>query len=130
MANNKDNTAEDSDILQHLSAAHLQYQMARERGPVAESRAGTSDQADSAKEVGLDWTHPQEASIQHHTPSTDLEPARKDEERSATQQLQSRAGVRAEEAGNQLDRTGQSSPEQSAMAKDRRWPMLRRERWA
>nr|KAG5710092.1 hypothetical protein BaRGS_030168 [Batillaria attramentaria] len=37
------------------------------------SRAGTSGQADPAEEVGLDWTHPQEASIQHHTPSPDME---------------------------------------------------------
>ena len=35
----------------------------------------TSGQADTMEEVGLDQTHPQEASIQHHTPSPDLEPA-------------------------------------------------------
>ena len=38
------------------------------------SGTGTSGQADTAEEVGLDRTHPQEASIQHHTPSPDLEP--------------------------------------------------------
>nr|KAG5686006.1 hypothetical protein BaRGS_021363 [Batillaria attramentaria] len=37
---------------------------------------------------GLDWTHPQEASIQHHTPGHDMEPAgEKEEERPASQQL-------------------------------------------
>ena len=35
----------------------------------------TSGQADTAEKVGLDRTHPQEPSIQHHTPSPDLEPA-------------------------------------------------------
>nr|KAG5714487.1 hypothetical protein BaRGS_006933 [Batillaria attramentaria] len=41
------------------------------------------------EEVGLAWTHPQEASIQHHTPSPDMEPAGGKEER---QQLE--AGLR------------------------------------
>ena len=44
----------------------------------------------TAEEVGLDRTHPQEASIQHHTPSPDLEPAREEEERPASQQLEVR----------------------------------------
>ena len=47
-------------------------------------------QADSAKEVGLDRIHPQEASIQHYTPSPDLEPAGEEEERLASQQLEAR----------------------------------------
>ena len=38
------------------------------------SGTGTSGQTDTAEEVGLDRTHLQEASIQHHTPSPDLEP--------------------------------------------------------
>nr|KAG5710829.1 hypothetical protein BaRGS_026980 [Batillaria attramentaria] len=41
-----------------------------------------------AEEVGLDWTHPQEASIQHHTPSPDMKPAGEKEERPASQQLE------------------------------------------
>nr|KAG5688407.1 hypothetical protein BaRGS_026675 [Batillaria attramentaria] len=40
------------------------------------------------QEVGLDWTHPQEASIQHYTPSPDMEPAGEKEERPASQQLE------------------------------------------
>ena len=43
-----------------------------------------------AEEVGLDRTHPQEASIQHHTSSPDLEPAGEAEERPASQQLEAR----------------------------------------
>nr|KAG5691676.1 hypothetical protein BaRGS_014131 [Batillaria attramentaria] len=35
-----------------------------------------------------DWTHPQETSIQHHTPSPDMEPAGEKEERPASQQLE------------------------------------------
>ena len=50
----------------------------------------TSGQADTVEEVGLDRTHPQEASIQHHTPSPDLEPAGEEEERPASQQLEAR----------------------------------------
>ena len=42
---------------------------------------GTSGQADAAEEVELDRTHPQEASIQHNTPSPDLEPAGEEKER-------------------------------------------------
>ena len=45
---------------------------------------------DTVEEVGLDRTHPQEASIQHHTPSPDLEPAGEEEERPASQQLEAR----------------------------------------
>ena len=37
------------------------------------------------EEVGLDQTHPQEASIQHHTPSSDLELTGREEERPASQ---------------------------------------------
>nr|KAG5702404.1 hypothetical protein BaRGS_027491 [Batillaria attramentaria] len=59
-----------------------------ERRAVGASRAGTSGQADPAEEVGLDWTHPQEASIQHHTPSPDMEPTGEKEERPASQQLE------------------------------------------
>ena len=49
-------------------------------------------QVDTAEEVGLDRTHPQEASIQHHTPSPDLEPTGEEEEkeRPASQQLEAR----------------------------------------
>ena len=49
---------------------------------------GTSGQADAAKEVGLDRTHAQEASIQHHTPSPNLEPAGEEKERPASQHLE------------------------------------------
>ena len=54
------------------------------------SETGTSGQADTAEEVGLDRTHPQEANIQHHTPSPDLEPAGEEKERPASQQLETR----------------------------------------
>ena len=73
--------------------------------------------ADTAEEVGLDRTHPQEASIQHHMPSPDLEPAGKVEERLALQQLEVRHWNRAETARDQLDWHGQISPEQSAMVR-------------
>ena len=36
------------------------------------------------------WTHPQEASIQHYTPSPDLEPTGEEEESPASQQLEAR----------------------------------------
>nr|KAG5698871.1 hypothetical protein BaRGS_019723 [Batillaria attramentaria] len=51
-------------------------------------RAGTSGQTDPAEEVGQDWTHPQETSIQHQTPRPDMEPAGEKEERPASQQLE------------------------------------------
>ena len=57
---------------------------------VEASGTGTSGQADTAEEVGLDRTHPQEASIQHHMPSSDLEPVGEKEERPASQQLEAR----------------------------------------
>ena len=80
-------------ILQHLSEVHLPNPMAREdpkSRSVGVSGTGTSSQADTAEEVGLDRTHPQEASNQHHTPSPDLEPAGEKEERPALQQLEAR----------------------------------------
>ena len=51
---------------------------------------GTSGQTDTAEELGLDPTHPQEASIQHHTQSPDLKPSGEAEERPASQQLEAR----------------------------------------
>ena len=52
------------------------------------SGTGASGQADTAVEAGLYRTHPQEDSIQQHTPSPDLEPAGEEEERLALQQLE------------------------------------------
>nr|KAG5711556.1 hypothetical protein BaRGS_016738 [Batillaria attramentaria] len=69
-------------------------------------------------------THPQEASIQHHTPSPDMAPAGEKEERPASQQLE------AGHAGDQLGWSGKNSSEQSAMAKSRRWPVLHLEPYA
>ena len=37
------------------------------------SRSGTSGSTDPWKKMGLDWTHPQEASQQHHQAGSDLE---------------------------------------------------------
>ena len=85
MADNTDNATKDPDIFQHMSEAHLQNPLAREdlkRRSVRASGTGTSGPADTAEEVRLDWTHPQEASIQHHTPSPDLEPAGEERGRS------------------------------------------------
>ena len=62
-----------------------------------------------------------EASIQHHTPSPDLEPEGEEEERPASQQLEARLWSRAEKARDQLVRNDKSSPEQSAMASSRWW---------
>ena len=93
MADNIDDATKDPDILQHLSEAHLQNPMAREDPKwrsVGASGTGTSGQADTVEEVGLDQTHPQEASIQHHTPSPDLEPAGEENERLASRQLEAR----------------------------------------
>ena len=66
MADSTDYATKDPDILQHMCEAHLQNPMAREdpkSRSVGASRTGTSGQADTAEEVGLDRTHPQEASI-------------------------------------------------------------------
>ena len=52
----------------------------------------------------LDRTHPQEASIQHHKPSPDLEPTGEEKERPASQQMEVRHWSRAETAGDQLVR--------------------------
>ena len=123
----------DPDILQHLSEAHLQNPMAREDSKwrsVGASGTGTSGQADTAEEVGLDWTQPLEASIQHHTPSPDLEPTGEEKEKPALQQLEARHRSRAETARDQLVQNDQSSLEQSAMARGRWWPMLHRKQWA
>ena len=57
---------------------------------MAASGTGTSGQADTAEEMGLDQTYPQEASIQHHMPSPDLELAGEEKERPASQQLEVR----------------------------------------
>nr|KAG5705730.1 hypothetical protein BaRGS_027389 [Batillaria attramentaria] len=81
MEDNEDDAAEDPDISQHLSEAHLQHPMAREdpeRRAVGASGAGTSGQADLAEEVGL-----------HPAPHAgDMEPAGEKEERPASQQLE------------------------------------------
>ena len=55
-------------------------------------RAGQEPVAKQILQRKWGWiaSHPQEASIQHHTPSPDLEPAREEEERPASQQLEAR----------------------------------------
>ena len=50
---------------------------------VGASGERTSGQENSEEEVGLDWTHTPEASIQYHTPSPNLEPAGEEKERPA-----------------------------------------------
>ena len=93
MADNTDDATKDPDILQHLSEAHLQNPMAREdpkRRAVGANRTGTSGRTDTAEEVWLGRTYPQEASIQHYTPSHNLEPAGGKEERLVSQQLEAR----------------------------------------
>ena len=50
--------------------------------------------------------------------------------RPALQQLEVRHWCRAETARDQLDWIGQSRPEQSVMARGRRWPMLHQKQWA
>ena len=94
---------------------------------VGASGTRTSGQANSEEEVGLDRTHPPEAGIQQHMPSPKLEPAGKEEERQTSQQLEARHWGRVEAARLQLDKSSKNSPEQSALAKSRRWPMLHRE---
>ena len=64
---------------------------------------------------------------QYHTPSSDLEPSGKEEERPASQQLEARHWGRAQAARYKLDRSSKISPEQRAMAWGRRWPMLHTE---
>ena len=91
MVDNTDDATKDSDILQHLSEAHLQNPVAGEDPKICGSKRDRNHgQEDTAEEVGLDRTQSQEASIQHHTPSPDLEPAREEEERPASQQLEAR----------------------------------------
>ena len=119
MANDKGNAAKDSNFLEHLSEAHLQHQTAREdqeRRSVGTSGAGTSGQADSVKEVDLDLAHLQETGIQHHTPGPDLEPAGQEEERLASQQLETRHWGSAEAAVDKLDRSSDSNPESMVYA--------------
>ena len=130
---NTDDATKDPDILQHLSEAHLQNPMAREDAKwrsVGASGTGTSGQADTAEDVGLDRTHPQEASIQHYMPSPDLKPAGQEKERPASQHLEARHWSRAETARDQLVWNDHSSLEHSAMAGGCWWHMLHREWWA
>ena len=78
--------------------------------------------------VGLDTPSGSQHPAPHAKP--DLEPAREEKERLASQQLEARHWSRAETAGDQLVRNDQSSLEQRAMAGGHWWPMLHQERWA
>ena len=53
-------------------------------------RAGQESVAKQIPRRKWDRTHPQEASVQYHTPSPDLEPAGEEEERPVSQQLEAR----------------------------------------
>nr|KAG5685953.1 hypothetical protein BaRGS_029448 [Batillaria attramentaria] len=68
----------------------LQREVEKIRNEELWERAGQEPVAKQIlrRKVGLDWTHPQEASIQHHTPSPDMEPTGEKEERPASQQLE------------------------------------------
>ena len=72
------------------------------------SRTGTSGQADTAEEVGLDQTHPQEASIQHHMLGPDLEPAREEKEAG----LATVGGETLKQSWNSREPNGPEWPEQ------------------
>ena len=79
MANDEDTAAENPNVLQHMSEAHIWHPMAREnkeRRFVGVSVPRTCGKADLEEEVELDWSYPQEANIQHHTTSPELEPSR------------------------------------------------------
>ena len=75
-----------------------------------------SGRTDSAKEVGLDRTYPQETSIQYYTAGPDLGPAGKEDERAASQHLEARHRGRIEAPGEQLEWSNKSSPESGALA--------------
>ena len=97
---------------------------------MGESGTGSSGKTDSEEEVGLDWTHPKETNIKHHTPGPDLEPAGEKEERPASQLLEARHRSTARAAGIQLDKGSNNSPEPNGLATRRGWPMLNHERWS
>ena len=85
---------------------------------------GSSGPTDSEAQMGLDWTHLEETSIQHHPTGADLEPTGTEEERPTKKQLEARLHGGAEEAGNQLGGGGENSPGPSPVEDCRRWPML------
>ena len=91
---------------------------------------GISRHPDFEAEVGMDRTHPQETNRQHHTTSPILEPAGEEEERQAAKQLEEGHRSRAQTAVGKLEWSSPGSPEQSALAWGRRWPMLVHELWA
>ena len=71
MVGNTDDATKDPDIPKHLSEAHLQDPMAREDPKwrsVGASGIGTSSQADTAEEVGLDTPSGSQYTAPHAKP--------------------------------------------------------------
>ena len=102
----------------------------QQRRAVTAGGTGASRPTDPTQEVGLDRTHPPEASIQHRTPGSPVEPAGAPEEESAEEQLEARHGGRAERDGHHLEGGREGGPEPCPMEDCRRWPMLLSEGWA
>ena len=105
--------------------AHLQNSMAREDPKWRSAGAngtGTSGQADTAEEVGLDRTHPQEASKQHHTPSPDLAGTHRGREREVG--LATVGGETLKQSWNSRGPTSPEWPEQPRTECDGRGSLL------
>ncbi|KAI2660025.1 LINE-1 retrotransposable element ORF2 protein [Labeo rohita] len=88
LEDDQSDAAEDTDILQHLSEAHLQNQVARQ-----------------------DQTHIEETSLQHHAPGLKLESTGKAEEGPTQEQLGVRRRLGVEADWDQLDGGRKDSPE-------------------
>ena len=92
---------------------------------MANERTKTTPSTDWKEKVGVDWSHLEKASQQHHKAGPHLEPTRRKTTGKAQEQLAEKHPGRGKEGRLHLEGDGEGSPWSSEMAEHRRWPMLR-----
>ncbi len=133
MENDKEDQRQNADILQHMSQAHFQHQVAGKdikHQLVAESKPGIYQHTDPEEKVEMDRSYLEEADIKHHKTVSYMESTGETQKRKTKEQLEERPGGRTERQRDELGGGGEDSPEQSEMEVCRGWPMLLRERRA
>ena len=74
--------------------------------------------------MGMDWPQTEETTKQHHQTRLQMEPTRKEKQRTTQKHLAQRHRVRIERAGTQLVLSRKNSAKSSQMEGVRQWPML------
>ena len=91
---------------------------------VDQDKSTASRNRNKTKKMALDWSHAEKTYNYHHKTSSDLEPPREEEKRTAKKHLAARRGVGSEEDGVHLAGNCNHGAAQDPVESFDRWPML------